>query len=838
MNYPSNLSEKLGFDQVQNQIKAYCISNLGIEFAEKMKFSNKFHLVKQWVDQVDEMKSLMANHGGEWPQTDYFDLRPWLAPLSLEGNYLSAESWRDWQRALDVLFQCIRFFEHISSEQYPELHQLTHSYLQRNEEMDLNYRSLIPIIQALDQVFDINGQIKENASAELGEIRRKKLAEEQGLRKKLDQMLAQAQKEGWVSKDFSLSLRNGRMVIPIAAEHKRKIRGFVHDESDTGKTVFLEPADALAANNEIKSLESAERREIQAILAKLSDRVRPLVPMLNQWMQWLGLIDFIRAKAIWAEEHQAILPKLSEGQAFEWKNARHPLLENSLKKIGKKINPLNIALTNELRIMVVSGPNAGGKSVTLSTIGLLQYLFQSGCLVPVEENSSIGFYQQIFLDMGDEQNLENELSTYSSHLSNMRHFLHYANAKTLLLVDEFGTGTEPGLGGAIAESILEKLADKGSFGAINTHYGNLKSLASTKKGLFNAAMKYDTVHLEPLYELELGQPGSSFAFEIAHKIGLPDQIIQSAKSKLNKKQVDFDKLLLETSTEKQIWESKNIALEEQNKQSKVIKEQYESLKQHLDEEQKNILNAAKAEAKRLIKEANQKIEQTIREIKENEAEKERTKKVRLELANFAETKLKSEQSEKWKVESEKLKVENFNKSEGLDFKIAPSEAGGKSEKLKVEGGKLYAGDWVFIDNGAHEATLAQILEVKAKDAVVALGGIKSTVKLNRLTRVKAPKQEKKKYLASSGVDLTSKMAHFSQTLDIRGKRGEEVYGILDHYLNDALLTGVIEVKILHGKGDGILRNLVREQLRRYPQVRKFEDEHADRGGAGITVVSL
>jgi DNA mismatch repair protein MutS2 len=822
MNYPSNLSEKLGFDQVQNQIKSHCIGNLGTEFAEKMKFSTKFHLVKQWADQVNEMKNLMANHGGEWPQTDYFDLRPWLAPLALEGNYLSAESWRDWQRALDVLYQCIRFFEHISVEYYPELHRLTHSNLQKNEEMGLNYRSLIPIIQALEQVFDINGQIKENASAELGEIRRKKLAEEQGLRKKLDQMLSQAQKEGWVSKDFSLSLRNGRMVIPIAAEHKRKIRGFVHDESDTGKTVFLEPADALAANNEIKSLESAERREIQAILAKLSDRVRPLVPLLSQWMQWLGLIDFIRAKALWAEEHRAILPKLSEGQAFEWKNARHPLLENSLKKIGKRIKPLNISLSNDLRIMVVSGPNAGGKSVTLSTIGLLQYLFQSGCLVPVDENSSIGFFQQVFLDMGDEQNLENELSTYSSHLSNMRYFLEHSNAKTLLLIDEFGTGTEPGLGGAIAESILEKFAEKGSFGAINTHYGNLKSLASTKKGLFNAAMKYDTVHLEPLYELEIGKPGSSFAFEIAHKIGLPEKIIQSAKSKLNKKQVDFDKLLVETSTEKQIWESKNIALEEQNKQSKVIKEQYEQLKLRLDEEQKNIVNTAKAEAKRIIKEANQKIELTIRQIKEKEAEKESTKQIRKELAEYVEKELESGEL---KVESEELKVKSGK------WKV-------ESEKGKVESGELKVGDWVLIDNGAHEATLGQVLELKTKDAVVALGGIKSTVKRNRLTKAKAPKQEKKKYSVSSGLDITSKMAHFSINLDLRGKRGEEVYGILDHYINDALLTGATEVKILHGKGDGILRNLVREQLRRYPQVRKFEDEHADRGGAGITVVNF
>ncbi|RVU24649.1 endonuclease MutS2 [Sandaracinomonas limnophila] len=831
MNYPNNLADKLGFEAVQEQIKEHCISVLGQEYAEKMKFSNKFHLVKQWVEQVAEMKDLLAARAGEWPQTDYIDLRPWLGPLSLEGNYLSPEAWRDWQRALDVLYKCIRFFENLSEETSPNLRKLTQHYLTKNLEINLDYRAFLPVIQALGDIFDPSGQIKESASPVLGEIRRKKITEELGLRKKLDQLLSTAQKEGWVSKDFSLTLRNGRMVIPIAAEHKRKIKGFVQDESDTGKTVFLEPADALTANNEIKSLESAERREIQAILAKLSERVRPLVPMIEQWMNWLGLIDFIRAKALWAVDHKAIMPEMEEKQEFLWKEARHPLLEISLQKMGKSIKPLNIQLSTEQRIMVVSGPNAGGKSVTLSTIGLLQYIFQTGCLVPVKEQSKMGFFHQIFLDMGDDQNLENELSTYSSHLSNMRYFLENANPKTLLLVDEFGTGTEPGLGGAIAEAILEKLADKGSYGAINTHYGNLKNLADHKKGLFNAAMKYDTVHLEPLYELEIGKPGSSFAFEIAHKIGLPDAIIQSAQKKINKKQVDFDKLLVETSTEKQLWESKNAALEERIRQSNSIKEQYETLKTYLDEEKKNMLNLAKIEAKKLVKEANQKIEQTIRVIKEKEAEKESTKKVRLELANFVETKLKSEQSEK-------LKVENFNKSEGLDFKIAPSEAGGKSEKWKVESGKLIVGDWVLIENGTNEPTLAQILELKSKDAVVALGGIKSTVKLNRLTKVKAPKQEKKKYAASTGLDLTSKMAHFSHTLDLRGKRGEEVYGMLDHYLNDAILTGVIEVKILHGKGDGILRNLVREQLRRYPQVRKFEDEHADRGGAGVTIVSL
>ncbi|RXK52539.1 endonuclease MutS2 [Aquirufa rosea] len=812
MNYPEGLADKIGFSHVQADIKAACLSQMGIEFAEKMRFSSRFTLVQQWAKQVHEMKQLMAERGGEWPQVDYYDLRPWLAPLSLEGNYLSADQWRDWQRGIEVLYQCIRFFHLLDPETYPELHQLTRQYAQKIAEVsEVDYMQLLPIVQELSRIFDANGQIKESASTELGEIRRKKHAEEQGLRKKLDSMLHQAQQQGWISKDFSLTLRNGRMVIPLAAEHKRKIRGFVQDESDTGKTVFLEPADALTANNEIKSLESAEKREIIQILTRLADRIRPMVPMLGIWMQWLGLIDFIRAKAIWAQEHQAILPHLNDKPHLDWRNARHPLLEKSLEKNGKKIKALSIQLDEKKRLMVVSGPNAGGKSVTLSTIGLLQYLFQSGCLVPIEEGSSMGFFQQIFLDMGDEQNIENELSTYSSHLSNMRYFLQHANKNTLILVDEFGTGTEPSLGGAIAEAILEKLADKGCYGAINTHFGNLKSLADRKEGLFNAAMRYDTAHLEPLFILDMGKPGSSFAFEIAQKIGLPSGIIENARKKLGKKQVDFDKLLLETETEKQIWQSKNKGLSLQNEQVAALKEQYEQLKNHLQEEQKNILNKAKSEAKQLIKEANQRIEQTIREIKEKAAGKEETKILREQLDEFTTKTLK-------------------------EVPVKPKPAANNS--IKPVSGPIEMGDWVAIQDGSAEPTVGQVLEIKGKDALIALGSIRSTLKLKRLQKVQAPKTEKVKTLPMKGIDINDRMAQFSLTLDLRGKRGEEVWVSLDQYINDALLLGAPEVRVLHGKGDGILRNLVREQLKRYAQIKHVQDEHADRGGAGISVVTM
>ena len=813
MNYPENIADKLGFNQIKEQIKSLCLSPMGVEYADKMKFSNRFSLVSQWAHQVNEMKMLLAEHGGEWPQQDYYDLRSWFAPLRLEGHYLSAEAWRDWQRGLDILYQCVRFFHTIDSEKYPEIYKITQIFKEKGEkESEGDFRQIVPILQDLDRVFDVNGQIKETASIALGDLRRKRFTEEQNLRKKLDSLLNQAYKEGWVSKDFSLTLRNGRMVIPLAAEHKRKIKGFVQDESDSGKTVFLEPADALVANNEIKSLESAERREIILILTRLSDRVRPLVPMIASWFQWLGLIDFIRSKAFWAIETQSILPKIASIPVVDWKDARHPILEKSLAKIGKKIMPLTIKLSEEKRIMVVSGPNAGGKSVTLSTLGLLQYLFQSGCLIPIQEGSTVGIFDQLFLDMGDEQNIENELSTYSSHLSNMNYFLGHVNPSTLILVDEFGTGTEPSLGGAIAESILEKLAEKNCFGAINTHFGNLKSLADRQKGLFNAAMRYDTEHFEPQFILDLGKPGSSFAFEIAQKIGLPTSIIENARKKLGTKQVDFDKMLMETETEKQIWESKNASLALQNRQAEEMKVQYASLKSHLEEEQKRIINQAKLEAKNLIQSANQKIEQTIREIKESAANKVKTQETRQSLTDFS---------------AEKLK-------------ITPSVISPKIETAVVKSlvGPIAVGHYVALQNGNEASTVGQVMEMKGKDAVVAFGSIRSTIKLNRLSRVQAPKIEKVRTSPMRGIDLNERMAQFSLTLDVRGKRGEEVYVLLDQYFNDALLLGAPEIRILHGKGDGILRKLVKEQLKRYKQIKSVVDEHADRGGAGVTIVNL
>lgn len=804
MNYPENIEENLGINQILAEISDLCISEMGREFAAKMKFSTNRALVCQWVRQVDEMKGILGNFAGSFPQSDYVDLRPWLGKILIEENYLSVEEWKDWKRGLVVLHDSIHFFNGlIQEEAYHEIHQLTKNQLIKMEELDVHFRDFIPIIKELEVIFDVEGNISPMASPALSEIRKKKNEEERGLRKTMESLLSQARKEGWIGKDFSLSIRNGRLVIPIEAEHKRKIKGFVQDESDTGKTVFLEPSEALAANNEIRTLELAERREIIEILKRLTRRIRPLVPLIKQLSNWLGIIDFIRAKAKWAIENQAIAPKILEEPGMDWNQARHPILEKSLKKLGKKMVPLSIKLRKDQRLMVVSGPNAGGKSVSLTTMGINQYLFQMGQLVPMGEGSSIGFFDKIFLEMGDQQNIENELSTYSSHLKNMQYFLEKMNPKTLILVDEFGAGTEPSLGGAIAEAILEKFAENGAFGAINTHYGNLKNLADKLPGLFNAAMKYDTNHLEPLYELEIGKPGSSFAFEIAQKIGFNKKIIDLAKSKLNKKQVDLDKLLLETAAEKQVWEAKSKGLSEEEKQLKELKAHYSQLKNALEENKKFILDQAKKEAKTIIKESNQLIEKTIREIKETKAEKIETKKLREEIQ---------------KHEAEKLHLK-------------PEKPKNERPELKIIEGEIGVGDWVLMDSGAY----GQISGIKGKDFEVVLGDFKTLVKKQKLTKILAPKQEKN-HARNKGLDMNTKLAHFSIDLDIRGKRGEEVLGLLDSYINDAILVGVLEVRIIHGKGDGILRKLVRNYLKNFKQIGKMHDEHADRGGAGVTIV--
>ena len=801
MLYPNTLEQKLGFDKIRERLKEACVSTLGQAFVEKIRFSENFGMVEKLVNQTAEMQRILSL-GEDFPSQNYIDATPYLKRASIEGMLLTQAEFSDLKASLQTIRLCLRFFENQEPDAFPILTEYS-----KTIKVDKS------ITDAIDRIIDERGQIRDSASPELAQIRRRLISEQAGIRKKLDTILKSAKSNGWVNDDVSLTVRNGRMVIPVAAEHKRKLKGFIHDESATGHTVFIEPTDVFESNNEIRELEYEEKREINRILLELTARLRPFVPDLQKAYSFFGLMDFLRAKSRLANEMGAISPAFENRQFVDWRKARHPLLDLSFKKQGKKVIPLNIELQENQRILIVSGPNAGGKSVSLKTVGLIQYMFQCGLLVPMAEDSSMGFFQNIFIDIGDEQSLENDLSTYSSHLTNMRHFLAMANKRTLFLIDEFGTGTEPGLGGAIAESILENLVKSGAFGMINTHYTNLKVLADKTEGLVNGAMRFDGEHLEPLYELEIGRPGSSFAFEIASKIGLPKAVVNRAKEKLGTQQVNFEKLLKELDIERRVFAEKNIEIG--IKERKLTKElaEYTSLNDTLKTNEKRIVNEAKQKAKSLLADANQVIENTIREIKENKAEKEKTKAVRGAMENFSQKNLVLEEV------SEPVPAE---------------------EVYEPEGGDITPGSYVRIIG---QTAIGEVLSLKGKDVEIRIGDLKSNVKLNRLEKVsnktyKAATGEKKLKTVSRGVDLNERHLNFSFNLDMRGKRGEEALGLVDQFVDNAIMLGYDELRIVHGKGDGILRTLVRNHLRTYPQVKGMQDEHPDRGGAGVTIVQL
>jgi DNA mismatch repair protein MutS2 len=801
MLYPNTIEQKLGFDKLRERLKDACISPLGISFVEKIRFSDNFGMVEKLVSQTAEMKRIIEI-GENFPSQNYLDVTPFLKRAAIEGMLLTQSEFSDLKVSLQTIRQCVRFFENQEPDAFPLL-----SDYAKTVKIEKS------ITDAIDRVIDDRGQVRDSASAELGRIRKRLISEQSGIRKKLDTMLRTAKSNGWISEDVSLTVRNGRMVIPVAAEHKRKLKGFIHDESATGQTVFIEPTDVFESNNEIRELEYEERREINRILLQLTDQLRPYVPDLQRAYQFLGLMDYLRAKAKLAMEMDAIQPTFTNRQFVNWRNARHPLLHLSFQKQGKKVVPLNIELQEKERILIVSGPNAGGKSVSLKTVGLIQYMFQCGLLVPMEEGSEMGFFQNIFIDIGDEQSLENDLSTYSSHLTNMRFFLTLANRRTLFLIDEFGTGTEPGLGGAIAEAILEDLTKSGAYGVINTHYTNLKVLADKTSGLVNGAMRFDGEHLEPLYQLEIGKPGSSFAFEIASKIGLPNSVIDRAKDKLGTQQVNFEKLLKELEIERKVFAEKNMQLG--IKERKLTKElaDYIKLNTALQNNEKKIVNEAKQKAKTLLSDANQLIENTIREIKENKAEKEKTKVARTELEKFNKKNLVVEQ---------------------IDEPVREEEI------YEPESGDITVGSYVRI-NG--QTAIGEVMAIKGKDAEIRIGDLKSTIKLNRLEKVsnrtyREATGEKKLKTSAKGVDMNERMLNFSFNLDMRGKRGEEALGLVDQFMDNAIMLGYDELRIVHGKGDGILRTLVRNHLKSYSHVAGMHDEHADRGGAGVTIVKL
>lgn len=813
MIFPHNFEEKIGFDQVRQLLSAQCVSIMGREFTGKMRFETNFSQVERKVGQAAEFLQILKFEN-PFPAQNYFNLIPELQRIKLPGTYIFQEQLFDLKSSLESLSDVIHYLQKLDCSKYPLLLQLA-----EGKEVDKD------ILREISRIIDDKGNIRDNASDQLKEIRHRliKLAGE--IDKSVRQVLILARKNGWLNPNDDITIRNGRMVIPVPASNKRKIRGFVHDESATGQTVYIEPAEALDANNEILELQNAEKREIIRILSVFTDLIRPRIDDLTGGYHFLGLIDFIRAKAALAIKINAAKPMMYETPLIRWRRAVHPMLYLVHQKQKKAVEPLTIELNQENRILVISGPNAGGKSVCLKTAGLLQYMLQCGLLVPMDDNSETGMFKDIFIDIGDEQSIEDDLSTYTSHLRNMKHLALKASRQSLFLIDEFGTGTEPQLGGAIAEAILEHLNHKEAFGVITTHYGNLKQMAGKTPGLINGAMLFDTREMRPLYRLQIGNPGSSFAFEIARKTGFPWFILRNAEKKVGKAQIKFEQQLQQLELEKKELLEKQRSLAEAEKKMNELKSKYDQLTSKLLESKDKVMSDARSEATRIIEESNRLVENTIREIKEAQAEKERTKQIR--------EKLKSEAGQII-AEPQPVNVPKPEQPVQLD-KPRP-----KKEKPAKDEGKIFIGNRVRIPP---QQTVGEVMDISGNEAVVSFGSMMMRVPLEKLVNVGEEEFYQKVMIKRSSQksvisDINTRMANFSPTLDVRGMRAEEVIPELSKYIDDAMLLNIRELKIIHGKGNGILRKVIRDNLRAVADVIQIEDEHVERGGSGATMVRL
>lgn len=836
MIYPQNFEQKIGFDQIRQLLKIKCLSTLGEERVDQMDFSDDYNEINRRLEQVTEFVRITQEED-DFPNQYFFDVRPSLKRIRVEGMYMDEQELFDLRRSLETIRDIVRFLQQTDDEEDTDNDE-THSPYPALHELAGDIMVFPQLITRINNILDKFGKVKDNASSELLRIRRELASTTGSISRSLNNILRAAQSEGYVDKDVAPTMRDGRLVIPVAPGMKRKIRGIVHDESATGKTVFIEPAEVVEANNRIRELEGEERREIIRILTEFSATVRPQVPAILQSYEFLAEIDFIRAKALLGIEFKAIKPSFENRQVIDWFEAVHPLLQMSLAKHNKKVVPLDIELNTEQRILLISGPNAGGKSVCLKTVGLLQYMLQCGMLVSMHERSHAGIFSSIFIDIGDEQSIEDDLSTYSSHLTNMKNMMKYCNEKSLILIDEFGGGTEPQIGGAIAEAVLKRFNAKKTFGVITTHYQNLKHFAEDHEGVVNGAMLYDRHEMRALFQLQIGNPGSSFAVEIARKIGLPEEVIADASEIVGSEYIQSDKYLQDIVRDKRYWETKRQNIRKREKIMEETIARYEKELEELDKSRKEILKKAREDAEQLLQESNAKIENTIRTIKEAQAEKERTRTARQELTDFRqqiEDENKAAMEEKIARKMEKLREKQERKK---DKKSKQASQPAVQPVPKVI--PLQAGDYVRIKG---QTSVGQIIEINGKNAVVMFGLMKTNVKADRLERTDAPKQTlntaKATFVSSETQDrMYEKKLNFKQDIDVRGMRGDEAIQAVTYFIDDAILVGVSRVRILHGTGTGILRTLIRQYLATVPGVAHFQDEHVQFGGAGITVVDL
>lgn len=807
MIYPANIEQKLGFDTIRQLVKKECISILGERMTEKFSFRNDFRLIDTLLNQTEEFRQILL-FDNYFPSQDYFDLTNVIDSIRVPGTFIEIESLIELRLSLHTIFACLKFLQPQDDEiKYHELYKIS-------EKVHLNEN----LINAIARILDEKGIIKDDASAELRIIRKDLKQKTANAEKKLNQTLAIARKEGWTGDDVSVTIRNGRAVIPVTATNKRKIRGFVHDASATGQTYYIEPEEVFELNNEIRELENEERLEIIKILIEFTDFLRPYSFDLKEAYHFLALMDFIRAKAKFAIKTEGVKPLFSDKQQLEWYQAKHPLLYLSHKAQKKEIEPLNIKITDNQRILIISGPNAGGKSVCLKTVGLLQYMLQCGLLIPIKHTSETGIFENLFIDIGDEQSIENDLSTYSSHLLNMKKLVEKADKKTLFLIDEFGTGTEPQLGGAIAEAILEAVSGKKAYGVITTHYSNLKLMAGKVDGIVNAAMLYDTENMHPLYKLKIGKPGSSFAFEIAQNIGLQKNILESARLKTGKSHLDFEQQLQQLEVDKEEITRKKQELKVADDFLSEMIDKYQKLNDKLETSKSQILKQAKDDARELIHQSNRIIENAVRMIKESAADKDVTREARDTIQHFE---------------------EKLEKTDKVVKKIKSKQ--NQAVKEEIDRSPIFIGDYVKIIG---QQTVGEVEFIKNDKAIVIANSIKVTLPLNQLQKVskkealqKATTPKKSNY-GNVMEDINKKASNFNPSIDIRGKRAEEALILVKNMIDEAILLSVYELTILHGKGNGILRHVIREYLRGISEVKEFRDQHIERGGDGITLVSL
>lgn len=902
MIYPKNFEQKIGFTEIRTLLRERCLSPLGKERVDEMSFSTDAGQINTWMEEIREFRQIQEGQD-DFPLDNFFDVRESVSRIRLEGTHMEVEELFDLKRSLETIIAIVSFLSRGEETEQGEIRHYTPALYALADGI-----ATFPIlVQRISQIIDKFGKMRDNASPDLLQIRRELSRTEGSISRTLYSILHSAQAEGLVEKDVTPTLRDGRLVIPVAPGLKRRISGIVHDESATGRTVYIEPSEVVEANNRIRELENEERREIIRILTEFTKKMRPNVPEILDSYSLMAAVDFIRAKAELARLFRSFEPEVSDKPHIDWIRAVHPLLQLSLERKSRKdanrlsstdnshadkgsndrislqednilseeeyktgnvppsVVPLDIQLTKDKHLLIISGPNAGGKSVCLKTVGLLQYMLQCGLSIPVGDRSTTGIFTDIMIDIGDEQSIENDLSTYSSHLMNMKIMMRHATEHTLILIDEFGTGTEPQIGGAIAEAVLRQFWKKHVWAVITTHYQNLKHFAENHPGTANGAMLYDRHEMRPLFQLAIGRPGSSFAIEIARKTGIPEEVIHDAADIVGSDYIQSDKYLQDIVRDKRYWESKRQTIHSHEKELEKRIAQYEKDIATLEQSRKDILRRAKEQAEEIIKESNRRIENTIREIREKQAEKEETKRIRQELAAYEEGLLSSSQPDKpgknnkkkmkdsgllsdedFQKKVDKIKSRKERHEQHLKEKAGKQQAAAEALKNAVRkqqtGGVVNVGDAVRIKG---LTTIGKVEAIDGKQATVIFGDMRTKMAVSRLEHVDAASLQTEQqqfqaynYSRETRETIDKHRNQFHQELDVRGMRADEALNQVQYFIDDAILVGAGQVRILHGKGNGILRQLIRQYLASIPNVKSYRDEHVQFGGAGITVVEL